>query len=72
MVDYLKNSSDVSDALERGLEALGLGSSSTIKEHASYVDVSVEGLRSFNGAIPCRTIWDISGTRLALVLLFDS
>jgi hypothetical protein len=72
MVDYSKNSSDVSDALGRGVEALGLDSASTVNEHASYVDASVEGLRTFNGAIPCKTIWDISGNRLALVLLFDS
>ncbi|TVY24297.1 Diphthine--ammonia ligase [Lachnellula hyalina] len=75
MVDYSSSSSDVRESLSKGLGALGLNSASDIEEYASCLDVSIDGLQSsrrFSGAIPCRSIWDSSGDRLALVLLFDS
>ncbi|TVY47126.1 Diphthine--ammonia ligase [Lachnellula occidentalis] len=75
MVDHSSSSSYVEETLDKGLGALGLDSTSALDEYASYLDLSIQGLqhaRSFGGAIPCRRIWDSSGNRLALVLLFDS
>ena len=42
--------------------------------YLSYLDISIEGLvhaEKFKGIVPCRSIWDIEGGRLAAVLLFD-
>jgi hypothetical protein len=75
MVDYPSGSSDVNETLDKGLKALGLDSTSALKEYSSYLDASINGFRdsrSISKAIPCRRIWDGLGNRLALVLLFDS
>jgi len=72
MVEHSSDGSKVGEALDSGLEALGLDSNSSVKEYVSYFDTSVEGSRGLNGAIPCNKIWDASGTKLACVLLFDS
>ncbi|TVY57070.1 Diphthine--ammonia ligase [Lachnellula cervina] len=50
------SSSDIIEALSKGLAALGLGSAS-VDGFASYVDVSIEGLlrsQGFGGVVPCR------------------
>jgi diphthine-ammonia ligase len=42
--------------------------------HASYLDVSIEGmwdLGNFGGIIPCRSIWGDSRKRLAAVMVLD-
>jgi hypothetical protein len=42
--------------------------------YASYFDACVKGLwestSDYGGIIPCRSLWDVSGNRLAAVLLF--
>lgn len=75
VVDYSTSSSDVIDALAKGLKGLGMEGGSDFTEYLSYLDVSIEGLqesRTYHGAVPCRRLWDVSGRSIALVLLFNT
>jgi hypothetical protein len=43
--------------------------------HAAYLDACVEGLwdaECYTGVIPCRSLWNKDGRRLAAVLIFNS
>jgi len=43
--------------------------------HAAYLDACVKGLwgaDSYAGVVPCRSLWDGQGNRLAAVLVFRS
>jgi hypothetical protein len=74
-VIYSESVSEFKERLEEALEALGLDVDSRNFVFASYLDVSIEGLGEsgdYSGAILCRSIWDISGEKLAAVLLVET
>jgi hypothetical protein len=74
-VVYSETISEFKERLGEALEALGLDVESRDFVFASYLDISIEGLREsgdYNCAILCRSIWGISGERLAAVLLLET
>jgi hypothetical protein len=74
-VDYSESVSEFKERLGEALEALGLDVERRDFVFASYLDVSIEGLREsgdYSGFIPCRSIWGISGERFAAVLLLET
>jgi hypothetical protein len=74
-VVYFESLSEFKERLGEALKALSLDVESQEFVFASYLDVSIEGLREsgdYSGAILCRSIWDISGERLAAVLLLET
>jgi hypothetical protein len=74
-VVYSERISEFKERLGKALDALGLDVESRGFIFASYLDVSIEGLRGsgdYSGAILCRSIWDISGERLGAVLLLET
>ena len=74
-VVYSKSVYKFKERLGEALEALGLVLEWRDYLFASYLDVSIDGLResgNYSGAIPCRSIWGISGERLSAVLLFET
>jgi diphthine-ammonia ligase len=75
MIDYSEAVSDFSKRLDGALIIVGAESYVDKLGFASYLDVSIEGIwdsGSYKGAIPCRSIWDGFGKRLAGVLLFST
>lgn len=66
----------VDQRAEEALEAVGLVSE--VRAVASWVDVTVDGVgrslkrESYGGIVPCRSLWDAEGTRLAAVLVFET
>ena len=58
-------------------EALGLvGEESLLEDrrYLSYLDMSLKGLvdvEGSRGVVPCRSIWDVAGSRLSTVLLLE-
>jgi len=75
MIDFAKDASSFGKKLEGALKSLGLDS--TVRELgcATYLDVSIAGistLREYEGLVPCRSIWDIAGRRLAAVVLLGT
>ena len=74
-VVYSESASEFEERLGVALEALGLVLGWRDYLFASYLDVSIDGLResgNYSGAIPCRSIWGISGERLSAVLLLET
>lgn len=74
MVGYPQTAEDFERTLESAFSAMGMGMGMVEKSFAAYVDVSVEGggsMRKLGGEVPCRSIWDGEGERLAAVLVFD-
>ena len=74
-VVYLESVSEFKKRLGEALKALGLDLESRDFVFASYLDISLEGLResgNYSGAIFCRNIWGASGERLAAVLLLET
>ena len=74
-VVYSQSISKFKERMGEALQALGLGLECRDVSFASYLDVSIEGLREsgdYSGAIPCRSIWANSGERLAAVLILET
>jgi hypothetical protein len=74
-VVYSESVSKFKERFGEALEALGLVLEWKDYLFASYLDVSIDGLResgNYSGAIPCRSIWGISGERLSAVLLLET
>lgn len=74
-VVYSKSVYKFKERLGEALEALGLVLEWRDYLFASYLDVSIDGLResgNYNGPIPCRSIWGISGERFSAVLLLET
>jgi diphthine-ammonia ligase len=76
MLSYAEELHDVNDRVSilKGLleDRLELGGAE-IGDHAAYVDVSITGLcqkADLRGVVPCRSLWDIKGERLAAVFLY--
>jgi diphthine-ammonia ligase len=75
MIDYLEG---VSGFLRRVGEALKVfGAELEVRDcvHASYLDVSIQGMwdaGNFGGKIPCKSIWYTSKKRLAAVLILEA
>ncbi len=75
MIDYSEVIFDISVRLDGVCGALKLESGTEIKSSAAYVDVSINGILergSFGGQVPCRSIWDKEGRRLAAVIVLNS
>lgn len=75
MIDHSELASAFRDRLGKALHTLGTGPRAERASVAAYVDVSLRGAREeggFGGCVPCRSIWDADGKRLAAVILFDS
>lgn len=66
----------LSERLQDALTSAGLESG--VCGSVSYLDMSIKDLASpapaklFGGIVPCRSIWDASGKRLAAVLILGS
>jgi diphthine-ammonia ligase len=75
MIDYSEDVSELQRKLEQALKGLGSGLEARDFIHTSYLDVSIQGLwdvGNFSGRIPCRSIWEASGKKLAAVLILDT
>jgi diphthine-ammonia ligase len=75
MIDYTEDVSEFLGRLGAALKVLGTQLDVEGCIHASYLDVSIQGMwnmGNFGGKIPCRSIWDASGKRLATVLILDT
>ncbi|KAK0119187.1 hypothetical protein ONS96_012251 [Cadophora gregata f. sp. sojae] len=65
--------SSLATTLEVALSSLGAEKGSQKASSAAWVDVSIPGLweqGDFGGAVPCRSIWDREGRRVAAVMVF--
>jgi hypothetical protein len=66
----------IGQKIEEALETVGIGADAAA--HASWLDVSIKGIgrslegRNHGGIVPCRSLWDAEGRRLAAVLVFES
>lgn len=57
---------------EEALALLGMGKGVMEGVYLRYIDISLVEMRDgYRGVMPCRSIWDISGSRLSAVLLLD-
>ena len=62
--------------VEKALDSVGLEAGAGAI--ASWLDLSIEGIGNFfnskthGGVVPCRSLWDVDGRRLAVVLVFES
>lgn len=78
MLSYKEDMSDLAHRAEGLLRALSTGTKQKREyrdAYASYIDANIEGLwrsTSYAGVVPCRSIWDRKGARLAAVLLFKT
>ncbi|KAL2072553.1 hypothetical protein VTL71DRAFT_11896 [Oculimacula yallundae] len=75
MLECAPDLSAVTEKLEKALSSIGVEERAGKGSFAAYVDVSIAGLWEqgrFGGGVPCRSIWDSEGRRLACVLLFNS
>lgn len=76
MVLYTHDNEKIKKRLEEALESVGIVSD--IRAYASWLDVSIRDIgKAFlggraGGILPCKSLWDINGSRLAAVLAFDS
>jgi len=74
MIKYSEDISNFSKRLDAALKVLG-DSSPKQCIHASYLDVTIPGIwniADFGGRIPCRSILDISGQKLAAVFIVEN
>ncbi|PMD40092.1 adenine nucleotide alpha hydrolases-like protein [Hyaloscypha variabilis F] len=72
---YTENLPVLRRSFEEALKYLGVDSKDGELINASYLDISIQELwdaGEFGGKIPCRSIWDASGKRVAAVLIVDS
>ena len=76
MIPYIENSEEIGRRVEEALEAVGIGPGAST--NASWLDLSITDIgraltvRRLGGVVPCRSLWDINGMRLAVVLVFDT
>lgn len=71
---YSEEFLDLRTCLEEAFQAIGIRFMKEHPSHASYIDTSVinnleDGV--YGGIMPCRSIWDVEGKRLAVALLYD-
>ena len=74
LLDHTASLSTLIATLEQALSSLGLDQGMQKETSGAWVDVSISGLweqGDFGGAVPCRTIWDAEGRRMAAVLVFE-
>merc|ERR1711977_460182 len=74
LLDHTASLSTLIATLDQALSSLGLDQGMQKETSGAWVDVSISGLweqGDFGGAVPCRTIWDAEGRRMAAVLVFE-
>ncbi|KAF4633031.1 hypothetical protein G7Y89_g5103 [Cudoniella acicularis] len=75
MINYMKSPSSLRKAVDEVFKVLCLETTDERNWHSSYLDVSIQEAlepRLFGCAIPCRSIWDISGKRLGACLILGT
>jgi len=73
MVKHTGSATEVSTRIEGALATLG--QEKGVPSSASYIDTSIPGISNleiFAGLVPCRSLWDGQGRRLAAVLVFET
>lgn len=75
MVSYSDNNEEISRRILEALEPAGILADASC--YASWLDVSIHdidkalGVGRCGGVVPCRSLWDVRGRRLAAVLVFE-
>jgi hypothetical protein len=75
MINHSERVSEVMKWQHEVLELMSLNLTAKCRNYTSYLDVSVHGIRDLgdcSGIIPCRSMWDVDGRRLAAVLIFEA
>jgi hypothetical protein len=76
LIPYIENSEEICSGVEEALETVGIEPGASA--NASWLDLSIMDIgralavRRLGGVVPCRSLWDVSGRRLAVVLVFDT
>lgn len=70
---YTDDVENISKSTTEALESVGRASEA--RATASWLDVSIgdigRAVGPARGVVPCRSLWDARGRRLAMVLVFD-
>jgi len=75
MINHSERVSEVMKLQHEVLEFMSLNLTAKCRNYTSYLDVSVDVIIDFgvcSGIIPCRSMWDVDGRRLAAVLMFEA
>ena len=76
MISYVESQELIGRRLEEALESVDMEAGASAC--ASWLDLSIPDMgvvlavKRLGGVVPCRSLWDVNGKRLAAVLVFHA